>query len=112
MKTNTEKQLEREIEESSILIDDKWMDAITKNIWSSVGTPEDNPIRIDWEGMKKVICKVKLEGYRLAKQEFNKKVEELKKKIETQIMFCSNSEEAHKIEGLQEAVKILDEALK
>jgi len=39
-------------------------------------------------------------------------IEAIKKDIKTQIMFCSNSEEAHKIEGLQEAVKILDEALK
>jgi len=108
----TEKEIRKRIEELKRRIPRKFQPETEAAFKPDVEDGSISPIEIDREDYDELIRAAKLEGYKLAKEEFNKKVEELKKKIETQIMFCSNSEEAHKIEGLQEAIKILDEALK
>jgi len=79
MKTQTEKELEREIERLRNIRLEK----------RKIGEEGQTINNVALEGL----AEAKLEGYRLAKEEFNKKVEKLKEEIEPILMIRTTFED-------------------
>ena len=107
MKTKTEKELEREIEKRYKEVRKDYEEYGKKNNWAEKNIDRATKQEIDETDYETAILKEKLEGYRKAKEEFNKKVEELKENIK--IKFGDNPMKPVKI-ILKEINKIFKEA--
>jgi len=93
MKTKSEKQLEREIEDRYKEVRKTYEEYGKANNWEEKNIDRATKQEIDENDYETAILKAKLSGYRLAKQEFNKKVEKLKEEIEPILMIRTTFED-------------------
>jgi len=78
MKTKTEKQLEKEIEDRYKEVRKTYEDYGRANNWTEKNIDRETKQEIDENDYETTILKAKLEGYRKAKEEFNNCVKKLK----------------------------------
>jgi len=104
---NYEEELEKEIENRYKEVRKEYQIYGEANNWTEKNIDRATKQEIDETDYETAILKAKLEGYKKAKEEFNKKVEELKENIK--IKFGDNPMKPVKI-ILKEINKIFKEA--